>query len=192
MEPSYKIVLYGDFGVGKTSLTKRLTMNTFEKISCSTIGTEFSRWTPEKYRDHKIPFDLWDTAGQERFNSLIPAYLRDADAVFYCWDFNVPFDKEKATQMLEKAFKSSPKCHFYMIFTRTDLDDYGDPFSLEAELWSQRESRVRGVFYTSALTGDGVAKLFLHTAKNIINDPPYPEKFAKKESIENKKRCCYS
>jgi len=38
--PSYKVVLLGESGVGKTSLLKRLDTNTFDEYQTATIGIE--------------------------------------------------------------------------------------------------------------------------------------------------------
>ena len=85
----FKLTLYGDYGVGKTSLTTRLLRDDFNEDSLSTIGASFATWKPDLVKDEdsrQLRFGIWDTAGQERFNNLIPMYLRNADAVFNCWD----------------------------------------------------------------------------------------------------------
>lgn len=43
------------------------------------------------YVDDKIIIlNLWDTAGQERFKSLIPKYIKDANAVIVLYDITEP------------------------------------------------------------------------------------------------------
>ena len=77
-----KVVLLGDFGVGKTSMGLRLSEDRFEETTIATLGvahftckvaglTPFSAATK---------LEVWDTAGQERYRSLdsLRLYLRRA------------------------------------------------------------------------------------------------------------------
>ena len=77
-----KVVLLGDFGVGKTSFGLRLSEDRFEETTIATLGvahftckvaglTPFSAATK---------LEVWDTAGQERYRSLdsLRLYLRRA------------------------------------------------------------------------------------------------------------------
>jgi Ras-related protein Rab-5C len=166
----YKIILYGDFAVGKTSLTDKFVRNTFSNPS-STIGASFTGWsskvTKKNGKEEKIRFGLWDTAGQERFRSLLPMYLRGADAIFYCWDYTIEFDIEKATFMYSEAVKLSPDCHFYLVFTKIDKTTDYPVFSDIGEEWAETNG-LKGIHYTSSLSGVGVQELFEVTAKNLL------------------------
>jgi Ras-related protein Rab-5C len=77
-----KVVLLGDFGVGKTCFGLRLSEDRFEETTIATLGvahftckvaglTPFSAATK---------LEVWDTAGQERYRSLdsLRLYLRRA------------------------------------------------------------------------------------------------------------------
>lgn len=170
----YKIILYGEFGVGKTSLTTRMLRKHFNPYSSSTVGASFTPWLPDlvtEEQKRRVNFGIWDTAGQERFNDLLPMYLRDADAVFYCWDCTEPFELFTANIMYNKAKDHSPDCHFYLVYTKTDLqaDNVNVKYPV-AEEWAH-EKQIEGYYCTSAKTGDGVQELFTNMAKNILNDP---------------------
>ena len=123
MIPDFKITLYGEYGVGKTSLTRRLLHKNFNAQSPSTIGAAFMTWKPDLVKSEErrtMSFGIWDTAGQERFNSLLPMYLRKSDAIFYCWDYNNPFDSKIVDPMYDRAIEYSPDCHFYLVITKID------------------------------------------------------------------------
>jgi len=65
----FKITVCGDGAVGKTSLIKRYTSDTFEKDYISTLGMHFSKYEDD-VAGEKVELLLWDLAGQESFSSL--------------------------------------------------------------------------------------------------------------------------
>ncbi|GAB0139336.1 hypothetical protein EsDP_00007551, partial [Epichloe bromicola] len=71
--PSFKLVLVGDGGTGKTTFVKRHTTGEFEKKYIATLGVEVH---PLKFNTNlgEIQFDVWDTAGQEKFGGLRDGY----------------------------------------------------------------------------------------------------------------------
>lgn len=192
----FKIILCGEYGAGKTSLTVRLLRKDFNNYSPSTIGASFITWNPDLVKAEQEPqrvnFGIWDTAGQERFNSLLPMYLRNADAVFFCWDYTIPFDIFTANAMYVKAKDQSPYCHFYLVHTKIDKDQNFTPCAA-AEEWVE-EKQLEGHFYTSSLTGDGVQDLFINMAKNLLKNPIHrivPETIKVDKKQRSLKNCCY-
>ena len=62
----FKILLVGNAGVGKSSITKRFTQDIFYEHHISTIGVDFTVKTFQ-IDGKTIKLQIWDTAGQERF-----------------------------------------------------------------------------------------------------------------------------
>ena len=79
---NYKIILYGEYGVGKTSLVNRLVYKDFNQWVSATIGATFVCWKT----DDNIKVGLWDTAGQERFRTITSAYYRGSQAILLVFD----------------------------------------------------------------------------------------------------------
>ncbi|KAJ5871259.1 uncharacterized protein N7529_003612 [Penicillium soppii] len=71
--PTFKLVLVGDGGTGKTTFVKRHKSGEFEKKYIATLGVEVN---PLDFNTNygKIKFDVWDTAGQEKFGGLRDGY----------------------------------------------------------------------------------------------------------------------
>ncbi|KAI9882952.1 MAG: GTP-binding nuclear protein gsp1/Ran [Watsoniomyces obsoletus] len=71
--PTFKLVLVGDGGTGKTTFVKRHETGEFEKKYIATLGVEVHR-LDFMTNVGPIRFDVWDTAGQEKFGGLRDGY----------------------------------------------------------------------------------------------------------------------
>ena len=85
MEYSFKIILLGDYGTGKSSLLKQYTEGVFENIYTSTIGVDFGK--KEISKDNNIyKLLIWDTAGLDKFKVIIQSYFRNLAAAVLIFD----------------------------------------------------------------------------------------------------------
>ena len=67
---SFKIIIIGNSGVGKSCLTIQATENVFYSNNASTIGFDIFNFNV-KLHDKTIHLQIWDTLGQEKYRSLI-------------------------------------------------------------------------------------------------------------------------
>ena len=86
-----KIVLLGDFGVGKTSFGRRLAHGDFSTTTQATLGVaHFACEVAGSYNPlaAAVKLEVWDTAGQERYRSLdtLRMYLRRAAGAVVVFD----------------------------------------------------------------------------------------------------------
>ncbi|XP_057981998.1 ras-related protein RABC2a [Malania oleifera] len=81
---SFKILLIGDSGVGKSSLLVSFISSSVEDLS-PTIGVDF-KIKLLTVGGKKLKLTIWDTAGQERFRTLTSSYYRGAQGIFLVYD----------------------------------------------------------------------------------------------------------
>ena len=85
-EPLYKILLLGDWSVGKTCLIMRYTENTFTEIHLTTVGLDY-KLKNFKFDDGKtVKVQIWDTAGQERYKTITKSYIKGANGIILVYD----------------------------------------------------------------------------------------------------------
>jgi small GTP-binding protein len=85
LEFTYKICIFGDRGVGKTTLVERYVTNTFHENIQATLGAAVLI----KYLElehGKITLHVWDFGGQKRFKFLISSYARGAAGGIFMFD----------------------------------------------------------------------------------------------------------
>eukprot|EP00048_Salpingoeca_helianthica_P015674 m.227971 g.227971 ORF g.227971 m.227971 type:complete len:209 (+) comp17371_c0_seq1:79-705(+) len=85
----YKVLVIGDYGVGKTSLIQRYTQDIFIAQYKLTIGVDFSSKILN-IDGHSMDLQLWDIAGHERFGHMTHVYYKYAIAAIIVFDIGRP------------------------------------------------------------------------------------------------------
>jgi len=80
----FKIIIIGDYRVGKTSLLCKYTGREYRTPS-STISVDFRVKTLQR-NERRIKLQIWDIAGQERFRTAVAGYYRGALGVILVYD----------------------------------------------------------------------------------------------------------
>ncbi|NIQ06791.1 MAG: GTP-binding protein [Candidatus Korarchaeota archaeon] len=106
-----KIIVMGDYGVGKTSIAKRLVGEGFTQFYNRTIGVDFKiKRFPISFRDQEIPVKwvIWDLAGDWTFNNITSDFFKGAKAGMFIYDIPRPDTLESLwlwANRLKKEFK---------------------------------------------------------------------------------------
>mmetsp|Transcript_48857 Transcript_48857/g.91432 ORF Transcript_48857/g.91432 Transcript_48857/m.91432 type:complete len:120 (-) Transcript_48857:170-529(-) len=66
---SFKLLLIGDSGVGKSNMLLRFADDVYNQESLATIGVDFKICT-RNIDNQIVKMVIWDTAGQERFRTI--------------------------------------------------------------------------------------------------------------------------
>ncbi len=155
-EVSKKIVMVGDFGVGKTSLIRRYIDNTFSDEYLVTIGVKISRKHIEvPSRSCRAQLLLWDIEGRTDIKSLIDRYLVGAAGMIVVGDLTRPKTLESIREHIERIDRLAPDAKVVVAFNKSDLCD---PLP-ELDRYVPKE-RVLTALPTSAKSGQNVENLF--------------------------------
>ncbi|CAK66698.1 unnamed protein product (macronuclear) [Paramecium tetraurelia] len=174
MSLTFKIILLGDSNVGKSSILKRYSENTFSEQQAPTIGLAFYKKVVER-KNIKITLEIWDTAGQEKFKKIAPIYYRNAQAVLICFDVSNRDTLEGAKRWLEEIDKYlDPDCVKFLVGNK---QDYGS-FEIDQAFL---ESNHMKYIQTSAKTGHNVDMLFRRVARTLAKT-----KIKKMENLDQK------
>ena len=186
---SFKFILIGSSGVGKTAILKRLVENTFSSDSQSTIGVEFDS-TSVEVDGQQIKLQIWDTAGQERFRSIAKAYFRNAVGVILVFDITERKTFEEINMWLNDVHSlCDPAAAVLLVGNKSDLEDSRVITLAEAENFAKNHQL--SYLETSALNGTNVSEAFLMTATNIYRKglKSMPAKLHNQEKSDDDDNC---
>jgi small GTP-binding protein len=82
---SFKVIIVGDTGVGKSSLVFRMVDNVFYEDHCQTLGVDF-KYARLHVAGVDVNLQLWDTAGQDQFANMTAQYYRGCHGAVLCYD----------------------------------------------------------------------------------------------------------
>nr|QBK84941.1 MAG: Ras family GTPase [Pithovirus LCDPAC02] len=87
---TYKLILVGDGGVGKSSYIKKLRISEFKKGYIATMGVKVYplNFENDKYGD--TTFKIWDCAGLEKFKGLGDGYYVGGQCAIVMFDLSSP------------------------------------------------------------------------------------------------------
>ena len=86
-EQTFKTLIIGNSGVGKTCLLLRYCDDTFQSALMPTAGLDVKMKTVVR-NNRIIKLQIWDTAGQERYRQIIAAYYRNATGFILMYDIS--------------------------------------------------------------------------------------------------------
>ena len=104
----YKILLLGDWSVGKTCFLMRYTENTFTEIHLSTIGIDYKLKNLTLDNGDVIKVQIWDTAGQERYKSITKSYIKGANGIILIYDVTNPKSFEGIENWVKQIKDQAP------------------------------------------------------------------------------------
>lgn len=164
MQVSKKVVVLGHFGVGKTSLIRRIVEDSFSDTYKVSIGVHITKKTIKISGDSSVSLVLWDLEGTDQLEQIRSSYLLGTHALVYVFDVSRPSTFKNIERDLAKIKQKKSGIPIRVVGNKEDLITT----SKAAELL--RDHKVPYDYLTSAKTGNQVDDLFERLAKMLIPD----------------------
>ena len=168
----YKICIFGDGGVGKTTLVKRYITGKYSEDLKLTIGVEF--YTKHIFIDDiNVNLQIWDFAGEHQFKNLLPSYVIGADGGIFMYDisrFSSLMNLDGWLNILKRDPAS--KAQYFPILLvggKADLD-VEEKRSIEKEFANEYRKK-RNLFEfieCSSKTNDNIENIFIILTRKIL------------------------
>lgn len=155
-----KVMLAGNFGVGKTSLFNRFIHNTFNESYFTTIGVKVDSKIVNTPKGN-LKLMIWDIAGEVNQDKVPKTYWLGAKGVIYVFDLTRPTTWEGIKEDLAFIESTLPGVSIRIVANKKDL--------VEALRISEAQNRFSVDYVTSAKTGEQVDELFENLAEEIYD-----------------------
>ena len=164
---TYKIVVVGASGVGKTSMVQRLVDKIYSDDKQPTIGVEFKCFQTTLGED-TVKLNIWDTAGQEKFRSVSKAYFRNAIGALLVFSISDKRSFDELDGWLNDLQSlASPNAAIILVGNKCDLEEKREVSNSDAEVFAQRHGLE--FIETSALDTTNIDETFIKLANLIHN-----------------------
>lgn len=167
-ELSAKLILTGDYMVGKSSLIRRFVENRFQEDYISTIGVEILKKTLVLAPETKINYLIWDIGGQKQ--EMIPyrqRFYKGATAAFIVLDRTRSKSLEDVEYWYNDIKHTIPKdIPIVIVGNKSDL--VNDLQVFEHDIKEVADKHGFHYILTSAKTGENVNDSFMYIAFKIL------------------------
>jgi len=168
----FKIIIFGDGGVGKTTLITRYLTGIFKSDSLITIGVDFHVKKIE-IEGKRVSLQIWDFAGEERFRFLLPSYVIGASGGIFLYDITRYSSFKNFDSWLEifkKGYRGeNHQIPVLMVGSKLDLE-YKRAVSREEAYEIAKKNNLYGYIECSAKDGQSVEDIFLEMGRLMIRE----------------------
>merc|ERR1712025_1351281 len=179
--PTFKLVLVGDGGTGKTTFVKRHLTGEFEKKYLATLGVEVH---PLGFTTNfgQIQFDVWDTAGQEKFGGLRDGYYIQGQSAIIMFDVTSRITYKNVPNWHRDIFRVCENIPIVLVGNKVDVKDR----QVKAKNIQFHRKRNLQYYDLSARSNYNFEKPFLWLARRLTNQPnlQFVWQFAKAPEIQ--------
>jgi small GTP-binding protein len=154
----FKIVVLGDYAVGKTCIIKRYIENTFEEDYKASIGVDISSHVME-VGENRVQLQIWDMSGQTEFMPVRSQYLNGADSGAIVIDLTRRACIDNIPRWIDEAHAKVADMPLVLVGNKADLSERRVITTQEGKKAAKKHGML---FYveTSAKSGANVSSLF--------------------------------
>ena len=181
-DATFKICIFGDGGVGKTTLVNKYLTGIFKGTTKITIGLDFHIKVID-VDGLKVKLQIWDFAGEERFRFLLPSYVQGASGGVFMFDISRYASLKNIAEwikVLGNGSAESNKKHFPILLVggKSDLEVKRAVNRREAHRITKKYNLYE-FFECSAKTGQNIDRVFTSIARKMLERGKSFEEIAK-------------
>ncbi len=171
-ELTYKICVFGEGSVGKTTLVRRYLTGIFEQDLKVTMGAEiFVKYL--EIENKEIVLQIWDFGGEESFRFLLPLYAKGSHGGIFIYDVTRYSTLRNLSEWLE-IFKGNlnegeEQIPIIIVGNKSDLSEQRSVSSEDA-IDLVKSYNLHDYFESSAKNGQNIEKLFETLTRLIMKN----------------------
>jgi len=176
IDHTFKYIILGDSGVGKTSLIKRYSKNVWDPNVEETIGVAFESLVCDIFNT-KVRLHIWDTAGQERYRALTKMYYRETMGIICVFDMSSEKSFEALGKWMSDIRENCDNCvQIIILGNKSDLleSSYVIP---KTKIENFCKANNVTYFQVSAKSGMGISRAIDHLNELVlkkVEEKSYP------------------
>lgn len=168
----YKMCIFGDGGVGKTTLVNRYITGKFSEDFKMTIGVDFYTKNIE-IEGINVQLQIWDFGGEHQFKNLLPNYVVGSSGGIYMYDisrFSSLTNLDEWLRVLKKAPDDNDKyMPILLVAGKLDLESEGKRvIEKEFALEYGKKRNFFDFIECSSKTGENVEKIFTTITQKML------------------------
>ncbi|KAK7114976.1 ras-related protein Rab-25-like [Littorina saxatilis] len=170
--PTFKVILIGEAGVGKTSLFSRVRhpQPLHHDLSASfstaaTVGVDTHTRTIST-RHGIVKLTLWDTAGVERYRTLTRNYYRNTNAALLVFSLDDASTLYPLSRWQHDVNDTAPNAISFLVGNKSDLTRGVSDETLNS---FAEGNNCLAAFLTSAKTGEGVEEALTSVCEHLVH-----------------------
>ncbi len=160
-DATFKIIIFGDNGTGKTQLTQRFLTNLFVSDHTMTIGVDFEVKSLS-VDGNKVKLQIWDFGGEERFRFLLPTYVRGARGGIFVYNparFSSIAHIDDWISVITKEIRAGDDFPIIAVGIHTESENIRQ-LPYEDCIKIVRSRGLDGIIECNTITGENVEKAF--------------------------------
>lgn len=149
-----KVLFIGEGGVGKTSIVKRMTEESFDEYESKTEGILIKNWHVD-IRGHWIRLNVWDFGGQEIMHATHQFFLTERSVYVLVWDARQEDDYGQLEYWLNIISSFGNKAPVIVVLNKIDIG----LTEIDRRGLQGKFPNIKGFVNCSCKTGRGVDEL---------------------------------
>jgi small GTP-binding protein len=171
MDLMFKVIIFGDGGIGKTSLVQKYLTGTFHPPAM-TLGIDF-HLKNLKIGNDRISLQIWDFSGEERFRDLLPCYVKGAMGGIIMYDmtrFSSVKNLDSWIGLVKNHRYNNNPIPLILVGGKSDLPHLRCVNLNDLGFIINKYTNIRAFYECSAISGQNVNEIFMRLGSFLLEE----------------------